>query len=415
MASRHKWAFRSKLRTSGFGWRGSKTAVTRLKEAVSEIKTAAKSDPLTAGEGAVVLAERVWPAFQDIDTSSGALGRAVHDALEAVIPILIAAPTSPKMRAAWLERLYEAIQDDGVQYLWPIEERWGEIAVYPELMNEYADRLLPLLRRVWSGEVPGGYVVGGTICLSCLLEVGRYGDLLELLRLRDHRFWSDHRYGAEALARQGLYEAALAYAEACRDSKLGGYDERRIDRFCESVLLKAGREEEAYRRFGLRAGAGVTYLATYRDTLRRYPGKEPRQVLLDLIAARGEKGKWFAAAKDASFFDIALDCAGALDAEPATLVRAARDFGEKDPTFAAQVALHALWGLLNGAGYDPSAAEVNAAYDHLLVAASRIGAEGWAREQAATLAAGPCSPGREPMRQALASLLEHGHSRLVNR
>jgi hypothetical protein len=75
----------------------------------------------------------------------------------------------PKLRAAWLERLYHAVQEDGVQYLYPLEERWGEVAVFPELMNAYADLLLPLLRRVWCGEPPGGYVTGRTICLSCLL------------------------------------------------------------------------------------------------------------------------------------------------------------------------------------------------------------------------------------------------------
>ena len=31
----------------------------------------------------------------------------------------------PKLRAAWLERLYHAVQEDGVQYLYPLEERWG--------------------------------------------------------------------------------------------------------------------------------------------------------------------------------------------------------------------------------------------------------------------------------------------------
>lgn len=42
---------------------------------------------------------------------------------------------------AWLERLFRAIIDDGVQYLASVEERWGEIAVYPELMEDYAERL----------------------------------------------------------------------------------------------------------------------------------------------------------------------------------------------------------------------------------------------------------------------------------
>jgi hypothetical protein len=39
--------------------------------------------------------------------------------------------------------------DDGVQYLALVEDRWGAIAVYTELMNEYAERLRALIRRVW--------------------------------------------------------------------------------------------------------------------------------------------------------------------------------------------------------------------------------------------------------------------------
>jgi hypothetical protein len=270
---------------------------------------------------------------------------------------MIAAPAMPKVRASWLERLYQAVQKDGVQYLYPVEERWGEIAVFPELMNEYADLLLPLLRRVWCNEPPGGYVIGGTICLSCLLEIGRYDELMELLGHARHRFWSDQRFGAAALARQGHCDAALAFAEACRKASVQTYDHRRIDRFCEEVLLTAGREEEAYGRYGPRIGAGTTYVAIYRDTLRRYSGRDARQVLLDLLEARGERGKWFAAAKGAGFLDIALECARASDADPATLVRAARDFADTNAEFSTQVALLGLRGLLNGAGYDPDPRE----------------------------------------------------------
>jgi hypothetical protein len=407
MAIGYRWTFKSRLRARAFGWRGSKTAIARLKEALSEIRAVNRTDPVAAGEGAIVLMERLWPAFQDIDTSSGALGTAVNATLDEIIPILIAAPATPKVRAAWLERLYAAVQDDGVQYLYPAEERWGEIAVYPELMNAYADLLLPLLRRVWCTEPPGGYVTGGTICLSCLLEAGRYAELLELLGHARHRFWADQRFGAEALTRQGHYDAALAFADACRRASVQSYDLRQIDRFCEGVLLQAGREEEAYCTYGPHIGTGSTYVVViYRDTLRRYPGREPRRVLLDLIEAGGAKGKWFAAAKAAGFLDIALDCAHSRDADPATLVRAARDFAGKNAEFSARVALLALSGLLDGAGYDPDPANVRAAYNHLMAGALRINSQAWARDQVATLASGPCAAGREHMRKALAQLLQ---------
>src|SRR5262249_12146266 len=82
------------------------------------------------------------------------------------------------------------------------------------------------------------------------------------------------------------------------------------------------RPEEAYYRYGLRTVTGSTYLSIYRETLKRYPDRDRRQVLLDLMEARGQRGKWFAAAKDAGFLDIALLCARDFTVEPATLVRA---------------------------------------------------------------------------------------------
>jgi hypothetical protein len=157
--------------------------------------------------------ERIWPAFQDIDTSSGALGTAVARTLDELIPILIDAPADHSTRSKWLTRLFEAVQNDGVEYLAPVEDRWGEIARYPDLINEYADRLIGMVRRAWADHETFQHVIGTSICLSCLLEAGRYAELQELLATRRMKFWSWHRFGAEALVRQGLWETAVAYAE----------------------------------------------------------------------------------------------------------------------------------------------------------------------------------------------------------
>jgi hypothetical protein len=48
-----KWQFKTKFRAGAYSWRGSRLAISRLKEAFSEIKAAAKSDPVAAGDGAV--------------------------------------------------------------------------------------------------------------------------------------------------------------------------------------------------------------------------------------------------------------------------------------------------------------------------------------------------------------------------
>ena len=86
---------------------------------------------VAAGDGAVSLMERIWPAFQGIDTSSGALGAAVFRTINELIPVLAGAPADHTTRSKWLERLFEAVQNDGVEYLAPVEDRWGEIAHIP--------------------------------------------------------------------------------------------------------------------------------------------------------------------------------------------------------------------------------------------------------------------------------------------
>ena len=405
MASVREWLFKRKFRTNAYGWRASSFAISRLKEAATEIRSVAKSDPVAAGDGVVSLMERIWPAFQGIDTSSGALGAAVFRTLHELIPILTVAPADHATRSKWLERLFEAVQSDGVEYLAPLEDRWGEIAQYPDLIHAFADRMIGLVRRAWADHQTFQHVIGTSICLSCLLEGGSYDELQELLATRRIKSWSSHRFGAEALVRQGLWKAAIAFAEAVRSSTNPDYSEMSIDRFCEKLLIDHGRPDEAYRRYGLRAANGTTNLSVYRSLVRTYPDRDQRRMLLDLIETRDDKGKWFAAAKDSGFFDIAVECAAAQGADPSTLIRAARDFCGKEPRFAATVALLALSSLLTGGGYDPSVSEANDAVKHLLSASRQIGEVEWALRELGKLAEQQCAAGREPFRHAIQAAL----------
>lgn len=113
----HRWAFKPGMHPGVFGWRASGKAVERLKLASSEIRAVNRADPVLAAEGVVALAERIWPAVEHIDTSLGSLGTAVRRTLEELAPILIEAPADEAIRAQWLERLRQAILDDGVDYL----------------------------------------------------------------------------------------------------------------------------------------------------------------------------------------------------------------------------------------------------------------------------------------------------------
>jgi len=401
--STHKWAFKAGMRAGAYSWRSSAKAAARLKTASSEIRAVARSEPVVASEGVIALAECIWPAFEYIDTSSGALGDAVGKTLDELLPVLIDAPADEKTREKWLERLREAIEADGVDYLAPISACFGKIAAYPALMKRHADRELKPLRSAWSERDRYVFFPAANLTLSCLLEAGRYEELLELLSLKKSLLWFDAQYGAEALLRQGREAEALDYAEGLLYDRYRVWGRHEIARFCEGILLRQGRTEDAYQRFGLPNAAGNTYVAMWRDLVKHYPDRDRRAILEDLIATHGAPGKWFATAKTAGFLDVALACAADIDAAPATLIRAARDFQSKEPAFAAQVALQALHHLVHGRGYEPSIVDVDDAFEYLMAAAAQCSAHSWAYEQASHLVTNtpPSAPMAERLRHNL--------------
>ena len=80
MAEAHKWEFKARFRRHAFGWK-SQPAIQRVKQAVSEIRKVARYDPVLAAEGAVTLLERLSPALEPVDSSSGSIGTAVNNAI----------------------------------------------------------------------------------------------------------------------------------------------------------------------------------------------------------------------------------------------------------------------------------------------------------------------------------------------
>jgi hypothetical protein len=383
MPTKHPWQFRPRLRSRAFGWRGSRLACQRLKEAVTEIKKVAKVDPVTAGDGVVSLMERIWPAFQAIDTSSGALGGAVYWAQQELLPILIAAPADRKTRDEWLDRLWQAIQDDGVDYLSPVEDRWGEFCCSREAASSWADQFVGLLRTAWSDPRPGNYVRGTSLCLSSLMAAGRHQELLEVLALQRFPFWPDRKFGMRALVAEGRTDEALAYAEASRGLN---QPDTAIDAACEKVLLDIGRVDEAYEKYALTANLSSTGLATFRAIVRKYPGRDPKAILLDLAASSGDAGRWFAAAKDAGFLDLAVQFANEGRTDPRTLSRASRDLLRKDARFSLQVGHLSIRRILEGYGYELTGADVIDAYNHFMAAALTLGVASDARADVLALA-----------------------------
>ena len=122
---------------------------------------------------------------------------------------------------------------------------------------------------------------------------------------------------AESLLRQGREAEALDLAESMMEdwNSWGVHD---IARFCESILVRQGRFDDAYRRYGLRYASGNTYLAMWRDLADRYPGFDPRGILEDLMQVKGSPGQVvLLLPKSAGLLDIALECAADHDAAPA--------------------------------------------------------------------------------------------------
>lgn len=376
---KHKWTFPARFRSGAYSWKASRLACQRLREAVSEIKKAAKKDPVLGAEGAVRLMEKLWPALAHVDSSSGDLGSAVNKALNALITIIVKAPADDKSRSKWLDRLWQAMADDGVDYLSPVGDQWGEICGSVEVADRWADDLVSTLRACWMDPNPGNYFNGATACLSCLLAAGRHQELLELLELYRYSMWHYRRYGVEALLAQGRKAEAVQYAEASRGLN---QPDSVIDQACEEILISSGLQEEAYQRYGLSAAVGNSYIARYRAVAKRYPMKNESQILADLIATTpGEEGKWFATAKELKLYDLALELANRTHCDPKTLSRAAGDYLDTEPVFALGSAMAALRWLSEGWGYEVTSADVVEAYDRAMDAASRLNNRGDVADQ----------------------------------
>jgi len=377
----HRWEFKARFRRNAFGWR-SQPAVQRVKEAVSEIKQVARRDPLLGAEGAVSLLERLSPALERVDSSSGSIGTAVNNSIRDLVPIIAGAPADPRTRRAWLDRLWAAHEADQMPYIESLADYWGELCGSQELASVWADDLIGITRMALSPDPAlHGHFHGTNTCFSALYRAERYAEIVELLAV--DAIWPYKRWAVKALAAMGQKAEAIRYAESCRGPWTSDWD---VDALCEAILLSSGLSEEAYRRYGLRANQAGTYLATFRAVVKKYPHKAPDQVLADLVETTpGQEAKWFAAAKDAGMYDQALELAASGPCDPKTLTRAARDFATKRPPFALGAGLLALRWLVEGYGYEVTSADVWSAYTNTIKAAEAAGELPDARQQISQL------------------------------
>ena len=368
----HKWLFSSRFRRQAYGWHSSPLAVQRVKEALREIKAVAAKDPLLGGEGAVLFLEKVSPALEQVDSSSGAIGTAVNQAIEDLVPVIVAAPADDRLRDRWLKRLEAAIQADEIPYIELLPDYWGELCVTPERASQWADEFIGIVRLSWSPDPKmRGFFKFTTACLSALHNAGRYEEILSLLEQEPHKMWYYRKWGVKTLVSMGKKAEALRYAEGS-----GGLNDSpfAIARACEEILLSSGMVEEAYHRYALAANQSTTYLNTFRALVRKYPQKKPESILRDLIVSTpGNEGKWFAAAKSAKLYETAIELANQSPCDPRTLTRASIESAAKEPRFALEAGLAALRWLVEGYGYEITGLDVWKAFDATMKAAELAG------------------------------------------
>ena len=364
------WAFRTRFRRGAFGWKGSQLAISRINEALTEIRAVARHDTACAAEGAVLLLEKLSPALCQIDSSSGALGNATYATVQELAPLISHAPVSAKVRQKWLDRLFEAIQEDDPPYIEALGDHWGDLCATKDLASAWADQLLPTLKNVLRDRKRGTYAFfsGTTLCYSALFKAERHDQILDLLDMDPHPIWPYLVWGAKVLATRGQIDEAIAYLRVRAGSTTS---ETSIARFAEEELLKAGRRAEAFNQYALLANQANSNLSTFRALKKKYPELTQEKLLGYLVSSSpGEPGKWFATAKTLKLFEQATRLAWASPCDPKTLNRAARDHLKTQPDFAMQCALASLHWMSMGHGYELTGMDVLEAHRFAIEAAA---------------------------------------------
>lgn len=227
----HRRQFKARFRRHAFGWR-SQPAIQRIKQAVSEIKKVARSDPALAADGAVALLERISPALEQVDSSSGAIGTAVNNAIAALVPIIAGAPADAKARDEWLERLWVAHEADEMPHIELLADDWGELCASKDVASAWADRLVGTTRLALSSDRRvRGLFHGTSACLSALFRAERYEEIIDILQ--GDAIWPYKRWAVRALAAMGKKSEAIQYAESCRGPWT---HDGEVDAVCEEIL-----------------------------------------------------------------------------------------------------------------------------------------------------------------------------------
>jgi hypothetical protein len=104
-----------------------------------------------------------------------------------------------RVRETWLERLFDAIQEDDPPHIESLGEHWVAQCADPALASHWADQLVPVLRHVMADRKSGAhaYSRSDTLCFSALFHAGRFDELLAVLALDPKPHWHDQQWAAK--------------------------------------------------------------------------------------------------------------------------------------------------------------------------------------------------------------------------
>ncbi|MDQ2819180.1 MAG: hypothetical protein M3Y65_02070 [Pseudomonadota bacterium] len=325
----------------------------------------------------MLLLEKLAPAIEQVDSSSGRIGSTVNQVIVTLVPIIAKADVSAAVRATWLERLWAAYEADTMPSIEYLGDFWGELCVTKELARQWANRLTQEAAAMWENNAADGkftYFKGTQAGFSALYATGDHDELFALIATSEYRepSWNYREWGARALAASGKMREAIAYAEGAKKSF--NPPVIAIARFCEQILLESGFVDEAYAGYALDAASASTNAGMFNGVVKKYPQIPRETILRDLVARDvGREGKWFVPAKDAGLYDLAIALANKSSCDPRTLTRAAVDFVDKAPEFALAAGMTSLRSIALGWGYEITGEHVREAYGAILKAAEIAG------------------------------------------
>ncbi|MHB0981091.1 MAG: hypothetical protein ACYC5Q_13670 [Thermoleophilia bacterium] len=358
---KHSWTFTRHFRAHAYGWKASRLAAKRLREAVTEIRAVARKDPGLGMEGAVVLLERFVGAVCGVDDSWGILGTGFSRELGRLEPVLSALGVDADTRLSLLRRVLAAWHADEYGYLAVLPDVFPRFVAGADeariLVVEFERRAEAHDRR--SEEIQAqeaGWSYAATVERVARDAYRRMATELELGFLEPDRALElalvhDFHDGGVTLARtllsRGRVDDARAVLEAGAASPHSAPDPRQM---WFELLAEAGEDEAAYIAGAHWLAANVS-LERFRKVCKGLPGVERPRLARDAMALtpESEKGRWFATLNTLALHEMAGEVARDHAVNPETALRAAVRYGatQPAPAFESYVAAargFASWG-----------------------------------------------------------------------